>query len=187
MKVKPKKCRHCGNTFTPTYSTTQVTCSVNCSISYSKFKEIKKQAKQWAKEKKERKTALMSHSEWLKLLQVVFNTFIRERDKKDGCISCETTANVKYDAGHFFSVGGFPNVRFDEDNVHKQCSNNCNVHLSGNIHNYQPRLIEKIGIKRFEALELRARKSQSKLSIPEIQEKITEYKNKIKQLKNENT
>ncbi len=184
MKVKPRKCKHCGNVFTPTYSTTQPVCSPICAIGYSNTLKKNKVDKEWEKEKKKRKEALMSHSEWLKLLQVTFNTFIRERDKNEPCISCGTTnKNIKYDAGHFFSVGGFPSVRFDEDNVWKQCSNNCNVHLSGNIHEYRPRLIEKIGIERFEALELRARSSTLKLSIPEIQEKIKEYKEKIKMLK----
>ena len=185
LKVKPKKCRQCGKMFTPTYSTTQVTCDYNCAIVYGVAKKAEKDAKEWAKEKKERKEALMSHSDWLKLLQSVFNTYIRERDKNLGCISCGTKKwGIKYDAGHFFSVGGFSSVRFDEDNVHKQCSNNCNIHLSANIHEYRPRLIEKIGIERFEALEYRARNTTLKLSIPEIKDKIQEYKEKIKELKN---
>jgi len=48
----------------------------------------KDKEKEWQKEKKERKEALMSHSEWLKLLQSTFNTFIRMRDKGRECISC---------------------------------------------------------------------------------------------------
>lgn len=185
--VKPRKCKECGSVFTPKYSTVQSCCSVSCSIAYSKTIKDNKEAKEWSIEKKERKEALMTHPEWLKLLQVTFNTFIRIRDAKEPCISCDTNkTNIKYDAGHFFSVGGFPSVRFDEDNVHKQCSNNCNVHLSANIHEYQPRLIKKIGLERFEALEYRARNTSLKISIPEIQEKIKEYKEKIKQLKNKN-
>jgi len=185
MKAKPRKCKQCNTVFTPKFSTIQACCSVECSIAYSKQIKANKEAKEWQKEKKERKEALMSHSEWLRLLQVTFNTFIRLRDAKEPCISCGTTKNnIKYDCGHFFSVGGFPNVRFDEDNCHKQCSNNCNVNLSGNIHNYRPKLIEKIGFKRFEELEFRARNKPLKLSIPEIQGKIKEYKQKIKELKN---
>lgn len=184
MKVKSKKCRHCGNTFTLTYSTTQVTCSVNCSIAYSKSKETKKQAKQWANEKKERKTALMSHSEWLKLLQVVFNTFIRERDKNKPCISCGCKVK-KGHASHFFSVGSHPNLRFNEDNVHLSCIE-CNLYLHGNLVEYTLRLPDRIGKEKFYNL-LKLKNIDLKLSIPEIQEKIKEYKNKIKQLKNENT
>ena len=36
-------------------------------------------------------------------------------------------------------------------NVHKQCSV-CNNHLSGNIGEYTPRLIEKIGQEKFDRL-----------------------------------
>lgn len=183
MKVKPRKCKECNAVFTPSYSTTQAVCSYKCSIAYSKRIKANKETKEWQKEKKERKEALMSYSDWLNLLQKTFNTYIKLRDGKH-CISCGTTKQTtQYAAGHFWSVGGFPNVRFDEDNVHSQCNKYCNMHLSANIHGYRPRLIQKIGIERFEALERRARSSTLKLSIPEIQEKIKEYKEKIKKLK----
>jgi len=185
------RCKNCKDKFTAKHFNQKFCLEKDdCIKAFTIYaKEVKeKQSKQsWNKEKKERKEANMTHSEWLKILQAVFNTYIRARDKNEPCISCGTTkTNIKYDAGHFFSQGGFPNVRTDEDNCHKQCSNNCNVSLSGNIHNYRPKLIEKIGIERFEALELRARTSTLKLSIPEIKEKIQEYKNKIKELKNGN-
>lgn len=179
--IKSKTCVCCKNTFQP-YKTTQKVCSPKCAIEFAKAKVAKEEAKSWAKEKKERKEKLKNYSDWLKELQEVFNAYIRERDT--GCISCGTQKpNIKYDAGHFFSVGGFPNVRFDEDNVHKQCSKNCNLEKHGNIHEYRLRLIEKIGIERFEALEKRARTSTLKLTIPEIKEKIKLYKEKYKQLK----
>lgn len=147
----------------------------------------KNEAKEWVKQNKAEKEAIFTYSEWLALLQKTFNTFIRMRDGKI-CISCGTRKETtQFAAGHYFSVGAFPNVRFDEDNVHSQCNNYCNKNLSANIVNYRPRLIEKIGIERFEALEYRARNTALKLSIPEIKEKIQEYKQKIKQLKNENT
>lgn len=186
------RCKNCKDKFTAKfflqkYCMEKDECIKAFTDNHKATKE-KTDAKEWSKEKKERKEALMSHSEWLKLLQVTFNTFIRTRDAKEPCISCGTTKqNIKYDAGHFFSVGAFPAVRFDEDNVWRQCSNNCNIHLSANIVNYRPRLIEKVGIERFEALEYRARNTNLKLSIPEIKEKIKYYKQKIKQLKNENT
>lgn len=180
--AKLKKCKECGGGFVPKRPL-QFVCSPICGISYSRKLNEKKEAKAIKEKTKQRKEKLKTYSDWLKDLQVVFNQFIRERDKNEGCISCGTKANVKYDAGHFFSVGAFPNVRFDEDNVWKQCSNNCNVHLSGNIHNYRPRLIEKIGVERFEALELRARSQHLKLSIPEIKDLIRQYRQKIKELK----
>lgn len=183
LKIKPKKCRQCGKVFTPTYSTVQITCDYNCAIAYGIAKKLEKDAKEWAKEKKERKEANLTYSEWLALLQKTFNTFIRIRDADNPCISCQTTSkNVVYAAGHFWTVKGFPSVRFDEDNLHRQCNAHCNMYLAGNINEYRPRLIEKIGIERFEALEYRARNTTLKLSVPEIKEKIQEYKEKTKEL-----
>lgn len=180
-EIKNKTCVFCGVEFRP-FRTTQRTCSTRCAIGFAREKEEKKEKRLWNAEKKKRKEALLSHSEWLKLLQVAFNAYIRKRDEKEGCISCGTTANVQYAAGHFFTVGGFPNVRFDEDNVHKQCNKRCNGELSGNIIDYRPALIKKIGIERFEALEKRARTESGKMSIPEIKEKIKYYKQKIKEI-----
>jgi len=120
-------------------------------------------------------------SDYLKEVQEVFNKFIRLRDKGRGCISCGTIKNVKYDAGHFYSVGAYPNLRFNEDNCHKQCSNNCNVKLSANIHEYRPRLIAKIGQQRFDELE-RQKGIKKHYSIPELIELKEHYKQKIKSI-----
>lgn len=184
LKVKPKKCRQCGNVFTPTYSTAQVCCSPICAMAYSKAKEIKLEAKSWAKEKKERKEALMSHSEWLKFLQVVFNTFIRTRDAEENCISCQRPLKGrKFDAGHFRSVGGNPQLRFNEENCFGQCVP-CNRDKHGHLLEYRKQLVIKLGVEKVEYLE--NFNESTKLSIPEIKEKIKYYKEKTKQLKNEN-
>ena len=45
-----------------------------------------------------------------------------------------------------------PNLRFTEDNVHKQCQP-CNTHLSGNLLCYRINLIKKIGQARVDVLE----------------------------------
>lgn len=173
--MKEKKCKVCGNTFKPQNSL-QRACSLECAIKDARQKTVKKEVSKMKKD-------LLTRSDYLKGLQAVFNTYIRLRDSDLPCISCGTTKPVKYDAGHFFSVGAYPNVRFDEDNVHKQCSNHCNVHLSGNIHEYRIGLIKKIGQVRYDQLEQRAKQTVSKLSIPEIQEKTAYYKNLIKLIK----
>jgi len=181
-------CKTCKDKFIPKYFL-QKYCMVHdeCIKAFSTWvseqnkKKIDKAMKQDIKERKEK---LMSHKDYIKLLQVVFNTYIRLRDKHLPCISCGTTKPVKYDAGHFYSVGGYPNLRFDEDNVHKQCSNNCNVHLSGNLHKYRENLPKKIGEKRFAELVEKAHIYNGKLSIPEIKEKMIYYKNLTKTLTN---
>ena len=131
-------------------------------------------------ETKEMRKALMPHREWLNLLQKVFNTYIRKRDKAKGCISCGRAFHGKYDAGHYFSVGSHPELRFDEDNVHGQCVY-CNRDKHGNLIEYAERLPQRIGEYRYEALKAR-RGQNNKLSIPEIERMIEEYKAKIKEL-----
>jgi hypothetical protein len=171
-----KTCKICLNQFEPV-RTLMVTCSYSCALAYSRGK-IAKVVKAENKVKKER---MKTKSQHLKELQTIFNKYIRLRDSQEPCISCRTISNVKYDAGHYIAVSESPALRFNEDNVHKQCSNYCNVNKSGNYHAYRFHLIDKIGVKRVEALES-SRHIPIHLSIPEIDELKTVYKQKIKDL-----
>jgi hypothetical protein len=137
------------------------------------------------KKKAETKEKLKTKSQHLKELQVIFNKYIRLRDADEPCISCRTKANVKYDAGHYIAVSESPALRFNEDNVHKQCSNYCNVNKSGNYHAYRFWLLEKIGVERVEALES-SRHIPLKLSIDEINELKQVYRAKIKSIEKYN-
>lgn len=175
---KSKKCKVCQKEFTP-FNSLQKVCSSNCAIQLAKKQKKIKDQKEWQKEKKERKEKLMSHSDWLQVLQVTFNAFIRERDKGLPCISCGTLKG-QFHAGHYRSVGAFPELRFNEDNVHIQCAT-CNNYLSGNLIEYRKGLIKKIGVDKVEALE--NFNQSNKMTIAEIKEKISLYKEKIKQLK----
>jgi len=176
--MRVKRCKICKKAIeNPRFG--QVVCSYPCST------ELLKQKKQkaWNKEKKILKESIKPRRVHLRELQVVFNTYIRLRDKTLPCISCGSIKqDIKYDAGHFYSVGAYPNLRFNEDNVHKQCSNNCNKHLSGNIHEYRPRLIERIGQERFNKLE-QDKNEPLRLTLLQIKEKMTYYKKEIKKLK----
>ena len=80
----------------------------------------------------------------LKKTQQIFNNFIRDRDAKHPCISCSRYHSGQYHAGHYRSVGANPELRFNPDNCHKQCSA-CNNHLSGNIANYRINLVANFG------------------------------------------
>jgi ssDNA-binding Zn-finger/Zn-ribbon topoisomerase 1 len=114
-------------------------------------------------------------------LQKVFNEFSRLRDSKEPCISCGKPLPVKYDAGHFYSVGSYPNLRFNEDNVHAQCVE-CNQHKHGNLLEYAPRLTERIGFERASKLMV-LRNEPLRLSLDEIKQLIEQYKWKVKTLK----
>ena len=78
----------------------------------------------------------------IKIATVHFNKYIRQRDEGKGCVSCG--AYNFSDAGHFYSAGHYPNLRFNEDNVHGQCKR-CNLFLSGNLNEYRKRIPERIG------------------------------------------
>lgn len=168
--AKQKKCKQCGGLFTPFYSTIQATCSIECAVKFNTKKEVDKRVRQM-------KAELRTHSDYVQILQKVFNEYIRLRDKDKPCISCGKPLEGVYHSGHFHSVGRCPELRFNEDNAHGQCVQ-CNTHLSGNLANYSNNLPKRIGWERYE--ELFAPRNPEKLTIQEIKEKIIHYKNKIK-------
>ena len=119
--------------------------------------------------------------------QVVFNEFIRLRDLAGcshfKCISCGQIKDKRFmHAGHYYNVGHFGGLRFDEDNCHGQC-NHCNFFLRGNLIEYRNGLPLKIGLERFERLVTRAgvyKRTSMKWSRFDLEFKIKEYKEKIK-------
>ena len=100
--------------------------------------------KAWRADTAQRKKKAKSKGDHAKDAQAQFNRFIRLRDDALPCISCGRHHEGQYHAGHYKTVGGNPELRFHEQNCHKQCAP-CNNHLSGNISKYRPALIEKIG------------------------------------------
>ncbi|EGT0656864.1 recombination protein NinG [Proteus mirabilis] len=164
QKLRRRRCKICREWFIPKQSF-QNWCSPEHGFELSEQRRNKDREKALAKLKKEnqekereakdklkvRKLAVKPLSYFTKQAQTAFNAFIRERDKDESCISCGRFHEGQYHAGHYRTTGANPELRFDEDNVHKQCAP-CNNHLSGNIENYTPRLIEKIGQERFDRL-----------------------------------
>lgn len=120
--------------------------------------------------------------------QAFFNEYIRLRDLSGShfkCISCGEIKSERFmHAGHFYNVGHYAGLRFDEDNCHGQCSY-CNTFLHGNLIEYRDNLFFKIGAERFESLKQRAadyKMNGYKFTREEIEEKIEDYKRKIKEL-----
>ena len=165
------KCKNCKDKFEPK-TFLQKFCLVKLECVEIFVSEVK--AKQWKKKKSEMKKELMTLSDYLKLAQVVFNKFIRQRDIGQPCISCGKQINGVTHASHYKSQGGHSSVRFHEKNVWSSCYK-CNVELSGNLLNYRERLIEKIGI--CELLELeKLSMIEKKWTIDEVKEIIKKYK-----------
>lgn len=179
--VKERKCKECGKPFKPTFSTLQRVCGFQCSLNASRKYSIKQKEKESKKEIAKMKDGILTHKDYIQLLQKVFNSYIRKRDEDLPCISCGTTnKNVQYAAGHFYPTT-YQALRFNEDNVHKQCNKHCNMMLRGNLQEYLPNLENKIGIDRLQWLHAH-RHDRLEISIPEIKEKIKYYKLKIKTL-----
>jgi len=148
QRLRQKKCKVCPTKFKPMRNF-QEACSVECAIKLGRIKEQKKADKAHREAKKNIKP--MSH--WLKITQDTFNEYIRLRDRNENCISCDAFDAPVWCAGHFRSRGSASHLRFNEQNVHKQCNKRCNLELSGNLAGYRPRLIAKIGLEQVEALE----------------------------------
>lgn len=175
-KVYQRKCVTCKEKFTPK-NNTQLCCGPSCAVEYIKKQKIKT----WKSEKKEIKKILETKSDKLNLLQKVFNTFIRMRDKDKNCISCNKKLIGKFDAGHFFSVGAYPNLRFNENNVFGQCVH-CNRDKHGNVKEYDLNLQKILSEEEYNQL-LIDRHKPLKLSIDQVEELIIIYKQKTKELK----
>jgi len=172
---KDKTCKICREKFIP-IRPLQSVCGFDCAIATAKkTREVKER-----KEHREAKLKLKSRADWLKEAQAIFNQYIRLRDEKEPCISCGTTADVQYAAGHYLTTGAHPELRFNELNVHKQCNSYCNNHLSGNIVKYRQNLINKIGLQ--QVLWLEGPHEPAKLTIDDIKDIKALYKQNIKEL-----
>lgn len=192
-KQPRRKCLICREWFHPKYDNIEWCCPEHgLELSQRRrqkaaekaLAKLKKERRQQEREEKDklkiRKLAVKPLSYFAKQAQAAFNAYIRERDKDLPCISCGRHHTGQYHAGHYRTTGANPELRFDEDNVHKQCAP-CNNHLSGNIENYTPRLIEKIGQYRFD--RLMGVHELPKWKREDYERTWDEYRRKLKELK----
>jgi hypothetical protein len=89
----------------------------------------------------------------LKQAQLVFNAWIRKRDKDKGCVSCKSK-KVRH-ASHYYAAGSYLGLRFCEENAHGSCEQ-CNTFLSGNLETYRKELRVRIGAKALTMLDAMA-------------------------------
>ncbi len=116
-------------------------------------------------------------------LQIIFNEFIRLRDKDQPCISCGQYKPLQ--AGHYYSVKGYDGLRFDELNCHGECSG-CNCFDESHLIGYGENLLERIGDIKFYRLKAKAqdyKKDGYKWSRTELEEKIKYYSQRVKDIK----
>ena len=183
--AKPKKCRvaTCMALFVPSRMG-QAVCSPACAL-IDGPRHAPKARKALAdierKDIKVRKEKLKSRADHLKDTQHAFNAWIRARDAGQPCISCGTTADVQYCAGHYRTTGSCPELRFEPLNVHLQCNKNCNLSKSGNIFGYRPRLLEKIGAEMLAWIE--GPHEAKKYTVEELKAMTADYRAKTRELK----
>ena len=182
---RPKKCRvaECRATFVPAQPF-QTWCSPDCAVAIIRQRQEKQRKAIAQRDRREiqvRKEKLKSRADHLKDTQHAFNAWIRARDAGQPCISCGTTADVQYCAGHYRTTAAAPELRFEPLNVHLQCNRNCNMGKSGNLLGYRPRLIEKIGLESVEWLE--GPHEPKKYAVEELKAMTVGYRAKTRELK----
>jgi hypothetical protein len=170
------RCKNCKQKFEPIRFNHKYCLNDECIRAF--VAEVKE--KTWKQTKTRMKNELETVQDIVKAAQIVFNKYIRERDKNETCISCGNIPK-KSNAGHFWNANNHWNVRFDEDNVHLQCER-CNSFLSGNLIEYRANLITKIGAERFSQLEAKARVTR-KFTKDELKEIIKKYKDLVRDMK----
>jgi len=170
--------KSCKCKFTPLRNS-QTVCSPVCGYRYAQ----EQKEKTWRKRKTVLRDEIKTHSDWTKELQIEINTIVRLIDKGSVCVSSLKPLNDKYDAGHRFSCGAFPSLRFHLNNIHAQSVHN-NQYLSGNPDGYDHGLECLYGeLYLNQVHELKAKYPELKLTIPELIEAKERAKKIVKELK----
>jgi len=184
-----RTCRICRTRYEPTRPM-QVVCSPSCAILHARKAMEKSSARNRAYDRRETRAKLeklKTRSDYIKEAQTAFNSYIRQRDADQPCISCGTTGGTEsltggyWDCGHYRSTGAAPHLRYTETNAAKQCKR-CNRQLAGNAVAYRSWLIARIGLQEVETLE--ADQTIRKWSIDDLKAITATYKAKLKDLRN---
>lgn len=183
------KCKICKSKFIPKYSSLEPTCGeIDCKVKWSmqvvknqKEKQAKEKKQAWTKEKLELKERLKSLSDWKNELQREINVLVREIDKKHPCIATKSY-NGQMQAGHYFSVGSNPTLRFHLENIWLQ-SMHSNSWKSGDTLRYQQGIIESFGKEYLEYMNSLQSIEPLKLTIEDIKPKIALVRSLIKWVK----
>jgi hypothetical protein len=183
-KPRPKKCKNpaCGISFSP-QRLGQAVCSPKCGLAIKEVnqeKAHKSLAEIGRKELRAAKEKVKPRAKHMSEAQSAFNTWIRHRDAGLPCVSCGRHHNGQWHAGHYRTVGGNPELRFEPLNVWRQCAP-CNNHQSGNVLNYRIELVKRIGAELVEWLE--GPHEAKRYTVEEIKAIKAEYRAKTRELK----
>lgn len=133
-----------------------------------------------------RRPKIRSIGWWKRTFDTVFSQYIRQKDAKNDIATCVTCGRQehwkKMQNGHYIARNHMA-TRYDESNCHVQCIG-CNMFKNGNMDEYALFLISKYGEGILVELN-RKKQVITRISIPQYQEFIEIYKEKIKELDNE--
>lgn len=163
INANQKKCLNCKK------KVDLIVYGVWCSNECAEATKVKKLAKikplidwqeeanqNWSKFKRKQKKETRSYQQELILTKRPFQRWCVLRDKFNGmnhCIACEKPFNDnKRDGGHHFKSELFSGVIFHPNNIFSECIN-CNQYNDGNLAQYTPNLIKKIGLDNFNHLK----------------------------------
>ncbi len=161
----------------------QVVCSPACGLLLATQARERKEAQlanEQRKETREKRDRLKTRGDYAREAQAAFNAWIRERDRDLSCVSCGRHHQGQYHAGHYRTVAGSPELRYEPLNVHKQCAP-CNNHKSGNIVEYRINLVKRIGADKVEWLE--GLHDPKHYTIEDLKQIAKEYRAKTRELK----
>jgi len=184
------KCKICFQKFVPIRSSLEKTCvDIDCrtkwaisEVAKQKITRDKKIKQDWSREKVALKEKLKSLTEWHNDLQKEINSIVREIDKDHPCISSQRGLGKNYDAGHLYSRGSNPHIRYHLFNIFAQSVHD-NQWKSGNQLDFVSGIEKTFGLDVKEyCLSLKGL-PELKLTINEIKEKIPIARSVLKYLK----
>lgn len=181
---RPKTCKNpaCRASFVP-QRLGQVVCTYTCGLAIKELNQEKARKELAQAERRKimaRKEKLKSRADHLKDTQKAVNEFIRFRDKDLPCVSCGRFHEGQWHAGHYRSVNGHPELRFEPLNIWRQCAP-CNTHKSGDLLNYRLELVRRIGADLVDWLE--GPHEPQRYTIEDLKAITAEYRAKTRELK----
>lgn len=172
MIIKPRKCRYCGEKYTPKHSSLEPCQKYECRLKHLEANKTKinRANKQVAKDK------IKSYSQRLGEAKKVFQKWVRNRDKDLPCMACGTKTANEWHGSHLKKAEVYSGVIFHEHNVWK-CCKKCNVFLGGNELNFRANLVNYIGEQAVKELEELAEQTRTrKYSNEELDQIKRKYK-----------
>lgn len=191
------KCKHCGErkeTSEGVKTNIGFFCSVDHAYMFGIENKEKGRKKLVAKRKKEkqakakverektaqRKKELKKRSWWLDTLQKLVNQYVTKvLYPSELCYTCERAkADSVFNAGHCFSRGSRAELRFNLNNIRKQCVT-CNLYESGRHKEFCDKLKVEIGEVEFLKLSDESQSKSLKEQFPhwsDIEKEILRYR-----------